>query len=235
MLAGNIVQVRPERKALSAAVGPTCCSGREQRSKTASVGSAIPLFMKATLRKQLRVQRRAVSEPDHWHRSLAAARAVARLRSFRAGCRVALYLPFDGEVDTAALIAAAWRRGVQVFVPVISDRRHCRLRFYPLTGATVPGEFGISVPRRRLSPISPQWLDLIVIPLVGVDAEGRRLGMGGGYYDRALAFRRRRRYWKGPRLVGLAFDCQRTTAKFADAWDLRLDSLATESGMEHFL
>ena len=235
MLAGNIVQVRPERKALSAAVGPTCCSGREQRSKTASAGSAIPLFMKATLRKQLRVQRRAVSEADHWHRSLAAARAVARLRSFRAGCRVALYLPFDGELDTAALISAAWRRGVHVFVPVISDRRHCRLRFYPLTGATVPGEFGISVPRLRLTPISPQWLDLIVIPLVGVDAKGRRLGMGGGYYDRALAFRRRRRYWKGPRLVGLAFDCQRTDVKFADAWDLRLDSLATESGMEHFL
>jgi hypothetical protein len=96
-----------------------------------------------------------------------------RLRFFRAGKRVALYLPFDGESDTAALIAAA-----QVFVPAISHRRHARLRFYPLTGATAPGEFGISVPRLRLTPVSPQWLDLIVIPLVGVDAKGRRLGMG---------------------------------------------------------
>jgi 5-formyltetrahydrofolate cyclo-ligase len=190
--------------------------------------------MKATLRKQLRAARRALREPEHWHRSRAAARAVARLPSFRAGSRVALYLPFDGESDTAALLEAARQRGVQVFVPVISDRRHCRLRFYPLAGATVPGEFGISMPRQRLKPISPQWLDLIVIPLVGVDAGGRRLGMGGGYYDRALAFRRRRRHWKGPRLVGLAFDCQRTAVKFADDWDLRLDSLATESGMEHF-
>jgi 5-formyltetrahydrofolate cyclo-ligase len=235
MLAGNIVQVRLERKALSAAVGPTCCSGREQRSKTAFAGSAIPLFMKATLRKQLRAQRRALSEPEHWHRSLAAARAIMRLRFFRAGCRVALYLPFDAESDTTALIAAARRRGVQVYVPVISDRRHGRLRFYPLTGATTAGEFGIFVPRLRLTSISPQWLDLIVIPLVGVDGTGRRLGMGGGYYDRALAFRRRRRCWKGPHLVGFAFDCQRTTAQFAEAWDLRLDSLATESGMEQFL
>jgi 5-formyltetrahydrofolate cyclo-ligase len=233
MLAGNIVQVRLERKALSAAVGPTCCSGREQRSKTAFAGSAIPLQMQAT--KQLRVERRALREQDHWHRSLAAARAIMRLRFFRAGKRVALYLPFDGESDTAALIAAAQRRGVQVFVPVISHRRHARLRFYPLTGATAPGEFGISVPRLRLTPVLPQWLDLIVVPLVGVDATGRRLGMGGGYYDRALAFRRRRRSWKGPHLVGLAFDCQRTKVKFADAWDLRLDSLATESGVEHFL
>jgi hypothetical protein len=114
MLAGNIVQVRPERKALSAAVGPTCCSGREQRSKTAFAGSAIRFFMKATLRKQFRVQRRALSGRDHSHRSLPAATAVMRLRSFRAGCRVALYLPFDAESDTAALIAAAWRRGVYV-------------------------------------------------------------------------------------------------------------------------
>ncbi len=191
--------------------------------------------MKATLRKQLRAERRALRPREHWRRSLAAAKAVARLPSFRAGRRVALYLPFDRESDTAALIAAARRRGVQVFVPIVSDRRHCRLRFYPLSGATEPGEFGISVPRLRSTPISPQWLDLIVIPLVGVDAEGRRLGMGGGYYDRALAFRRRRRCWKGPRLVGLAFDCQRTKVRFADPWDLRLDSLATESGMEHFL
>jgi 5-formyltetrahydrofolate cyclo-ligase len=191
--------------------------------------------MKATLRKQLRDRRRALLESDHRHRSLAAVRAIMRLRFFRAGCRVALYLPFDAESDTAALIAAAWRRGVQVFVPVISDRRHCRMRFYPLTGATEPGEFGISVPRRRSTAVSPQWLDLIVIPLVGVDSDGRRLGMGGGYYDRALAFRRRRRFWKGPHLVGLAFDCQRTNVKFADDWDLRLDSLATESGVEHFL
>ena len=158
-----------------------------------------------------------------------------RLRSFRAGKRVALYLPFDAESDTAALIAAGLRRGVQIFVPVIIDRRHCRMRFYQLSGATEPGEFGISVPRLRLTAVAPRWLDLIVIPLVGVDSGGRRLGMGGGYYDRALAFRRRRRFWKGPHLVGLAFDCQRTDANFADAWDLRLDSLATESGVEHFL
>jgi 5-formyltetrahydrofolate cyclo-ligase len=191
--------------------------------------------MKEPLRKELRAQRRSLSESDHRHRSGAAASAIARLRMFRAGKRVALYLPFDGELDTSALIRTARQRGVQLFVPVISDRRHRRLRFYPLEGDTSPGTFGISVPRLRLTPISPQWLDLIVIPLVGVDRDGRRLGMGGGYYDRALAYRRRRAIWTGPRLVGLAFDCQRTNLKFADAWDVRLNSLATESGVEHFL
>jgi 5-formyltetrahydrofolate cyclo-ligase len=191
--------------------------------------------VKATLRKELRARRRALSAAEHRRLSLAAARALMRLRFFNAGKRVALYLPFDAELDTGALVAAARRRGVLIFVPVVTDRRHCRLRFYPLAGATGPGAFGISVPRLRLTPVAPQWLDLIVIPLVGVDEAGRRLGMGGGYYDRALAFRRRRRFWKGPHLVGLSFDCQRAKSNFAEEWDVRLNSLATESGVEHFL
>jgi 5-formyltetrahydrofolate cyclo-ligase len=234
MLAGNIVQVRPERKALSAAVGPTCCSGREQRSKTAYAGGAIPI-LKESLRKELRALRRSLSGSDHRRRSLAAAKNLLRLRPFASGKRVALYLPFDCEVDTAALIRAAQRRGVRIFVPVICDRRHRRLRFVPLKGATTPGTFGIPVPRRRARPVSPQWLDLIVIPLVGVDSSGARLGMGGGYYDRALAFRRRRAVWKGPHLAGLAFDRQRTGLKFSEDWDIQLDCLATESGVKHFL
>jgi len=92
--------------------------------------------MKEPLRKKLRAQRRSLSDFEHRQRSLAAAKAIMRLRMFSAGKRVALYLPFDRETDTAALIRAAQQRGVQIFVPVISSRRHCRLRFYPLKGET---------------------------------------------------------------------------------------------------
>jgi len=74
---------------------------------------------------------------------------------FRAGKRIALYLPFDRETDTSALVAAARRRGVRVFVPVIVDRRHARIRFYPLDSRTRSGVFGISVPSRLTRPVSP--------------------------------------------------------------------------------
>jgi 5-formyltetrahydrofolate cyclo-ligase len=190
--------------------------------------------MKVPLRKHLRAQRRSLSAADHGRRSSLAGKAVAGLPMFRAGKRIALYLPFDRETDTAAVIGAARRRGAQVFVPVVVDRRHSRIRFYPLGGKTRRGTFGIAVPVGRAQPVSPRWLDLIVIPLVGVDAAGRRLGMGGGFYDRALEFRRRRRHWPGPHLVGLAFDCQRTETGFAEPWDVNLDSLATESGLRHY-
>jgi 5-formyltetrahydrofolate cyclo-ligase len=190
--------------------------------------------MKATLRQELRVRRRSLSPAEHALRSNLAASTITRLAAFKAGSRVALYLPFDRETNTAALLVAARRRGILIFVPVVSDLRHRRLRFLPLGGKTRRGVYGISVPQRNGRAVAPRWFDLIVVPLVGIDSAGRRLGMGGGFYDRALAFRRLRRYWKGPRLVGLGFECQRTDTVFAQVWDTRLDSLATESGLQHF-
>jgi 5-formyltetrahydrofolate cyclo-ligase len=191
--------------------------------------------MKSGLRKHMRAQRRSLSAAEHARRSQLAAKALMRMPAFSAGKRVALYLSFDRETDTSALIAAARRRGVRIFVPVVVDRRHGRIRFYPLQGKTRSGEFGIAIPKRVAGHTAPRWLDLIVIPLVGVDTTGRRLGMGGGFYDRALEFRRRRHHWPGPRLVGFAFDCQRTESRFAQPWDIGLDSLATESGLHHYL
>jgi 5-formyltetrahydrofolate cyclo-ligase len=187
--------------------------------------------MKSTLRSTLRAARRTLKPAEHRRRSLLAARAVATLPMFAAGKRVALYLSIDHETDTCALLAAARRRRIKVFVPVVLDRRRRVMRFFPLVGKLRRGAYGISVPQLT-RPVAPRWLDLIVLPVVGIDARGRRLGMGGGFYDRALSFRRAMRFKLGPHLVGLAFDLQRTRASFAEPWDVRLDSVATESGLE---
>jgi 5-formyltetrahydrofolate cyclo-ligase len=190
--------------------------------------------MKPKLRKELRTHRRAYSAAEHAARSRLAAKVVTASRWFRSGKRVALYLPFDGETDTSGLIRVARERGIHLYVPVIVDRRHSLIRFFPLQGAMRRGTFGILVPKLSAQSIPARWLDLIVMPLVGVDASGRRLGFGGGFYDRALNFRRHRGSWHGPHLLGFAFDAQRTTAHFAQPWDARLDSLATESGLRHY-
>ncbi|HUY83831.1 MAG TPA: 5-formyltetrahydrofolate cyclo-ligase [Steroidobacteraceae bacterium] len=189
---------------------------------------------KATLRGALRARRRGLSAAQHKARSRAAQLAITRLRLFAAGSAVAIYLPIGAEVDTALLRAAARRRGVRLYVPVIVDRRRRLLRFHPLTGPTSRGAHGIPVPRHPGRPRGARWLNLVVVPLVGVDRDGHRLGMGGGYYDRAFAFRWRRRAWRGPRLIGIAFDCQRVESILVDHWDLRLDALATESGIVGF-
>ncbi len=196
----------------------------------------LPDALKARLRRELRAARRSLSGAEHAQRSELAAAAITRLAAFKSGARIALYLPFDGEMNPAALLAAARRRRIRVFVPVVESLRHRRLRFYPLAGKTRAGAFGIAVPHgaARRSAVGPRWFDLIVVPLVGFDGDGRRLGMGGGFYDRALDFRRNRRHWFGPRLVGLAFQCQHARSVFAQAHDVRLDAVASESGIRHF-
>jgi len=192
--------------------------------------------MKAKLRMELRRNRRSLSPADHARRSRIAAAFVARLAAFKSGARVAIYLPFDGETNPGALVAAAQRRGIRLYVPVVVDLAHRRLRFYPLEGRTRRAIFGISIPHvlSHRRALGPRWFNLIVVPLVGVDLGGRRLGMGGGFYDRSLSFRRHRRHWRGPALVGFAFDCQRAESVFAQPFDVSLDALATESGVQHF-
>ena len=189
---------------------------------------------KRHVRKEMRRRRKAFSPAEHATLSARAARFIVSLPQFRYGSRIAVTLSFDREMDTAPLVAAARRRGIRLYTPVVVGKRQRRLRFYPLCSRTRRGTYGILVPERTVAPVNPRWFNLIVVPLVGIDRNGHRLGMGGGYYDTSLTFRRHRQAWRGPRLVGFAFDCQRTDTVHADPWDLRLDELASESGLHHF-
>jgi 5-formyltetrahydrofolate cyclo-ligase len=74
----------------------------------------------------------ALIEPaEHALRSNLAASAVTRMPHFKTGARVAIYFPFDREINTAALLVAARRRGVRIFVPVVTDLRHRRIASIP--------------------------------------------------------------------------------------------------------
>ena len=69
-----------------------------------------------------------------------------------------------------------------------------------------------------------------MVPLVGFDSHGRRIGMGGGFYDRSLKHRLRTSAPRRPRLYGLAHECQRVDSIKARAWDVTLDAIFTEAG-----
>jgi 5-formyltetrahydrofolate cyclo-ligase len=69
----------------------------------------------------------------------------------------------------------------------------------------------------------------VVLPLVGFDAQGHRLGMGGGWYDRSFAFRGT--LAPPPWLVGAAFEAQRCDDGIpAERWDVALDAVCSEHG-----
>jgi 5-formyltetrahydrofolate cyclo-ligase len=117
------------------------------------------------------------------------------------------------------------RHGCRVYVPRLAGGG---LRFVPLRGALRANRFHIAEP---VGAGRPPRLDLIVLPLVAFDGSGRRLGMGGGYYDRWLA---RARPWRRPLRVGLAFAAQEVPAVPAGARDARLDAVVTERGSRRF-
>jgi 5-formyltetrahydrofolate cyclo-ligase len=184
-------------------------------------------------RKQLRARRRALTHRERLQRSQALCMQLASQPLFRNSNNIAAYLPADGEIDPRTLIELAWRMHKAVYLPVLVPHLDNRLWFVRYTPDTrlVRNRFGIAEPeivhRQR---IRTQGLDLVLTPLVGFDARGNRLGMGGGFYDRSLAFLLRRQHWHKPRLVGLAYDFQQLPELPAARWDVPLSAVATDTG-----
>ncbi|HEY0341296.1 MAG TPA: 5-formyltetrahydrofolate cyclo-ligase [Steroidobacteraceae bacterium] len=190
--------------------------------------NATPAADRKALRKALRAQRRAVSPTDRAHVAQLIAHNVDRYLHLQAGWRIAVYAALPSELDTAPLIELARRRGCHIYVPRIDKHSLGRkMRFVELTGRQRRNRLGIHEPEGHRM-IGARWLDVVFLPLVGFDACGVRLGMGGGYYDRAFAFRRWRLAWHAPRLIGLAYSFQQIEGLTAAAHDVRLDAVVTE-------
>jgi 5-formyltetrahydrofolate cyclo-ligase len=187
---------------------------------------------RARLRRDLRARRRALPPEVRDAAARALARRVAGQPVYVRARRVATYLANDGEMDPAYLVRRAWASGRRVYLPVLIDRPWPLLRFAPFTPDTTftRNRFGIpepDVPRRKLLPA--RALDLLLLPLVAFDAAGNRLGMGGGYFDRTLAYQRGRR-WRRPRLLGIGYAFQQVDGLAAAAWDVPLHGVVTERG-----
>ncbi len=184
---------------------------------------------KAALRKSLRARRKALGG---FHRFLAMRRIESRLERLTRRLSltaVAAYCAFDGEPELDGWFR---RHRGHIWLPrVLPDYRlafhhadpptACSRRRMPRTN-----RFGIiesADPRRR----GINSLDALLIPLVGFDTRGNRLGMGAGFYDRALAKRRGLR----PVAIGVAFSCQEVDALPVDPWDEPLDYIVTDRGV----
>jgi len=180
------------------------------------------------MRAALRAQRRSVSADERARVAQLVALNADRYLHLQAGWRIAVYVSLPSELDTAPLIELARRRGCRIYVPRI-DRHSLgrKMRFVELTGRQRRNRLGIHEPE-SFRMIGARWLDVVFLPLVGFDACGVRLGMGGGYYDRAFAFRRWRSVWHAPRLIGLAYSFQQVEGLTAAAHDVRLDAVVTE-------
>ncbi len=185
-------------------------------------------MQKSALRTELRRRRRAIGTSERRRAARRTAHLLLNLRRVRAAHHVAVYLPLAHELDTRPLIRDLLRRGTQVYAPFVDWRK--RMHFAALTRLTHlrKDSLGLAAPMASRSRRSPRRLDLIILPLLGFDACGHRLGMGAGYYDRSLAFQRvGSRPWR----VGYAYPQQQIAALPAEPWDVRLDAVALSNGI----
>ena len=181
-----------------------------------------------SLRAELNARRRAVSAAGRAAAARRAALNADRVLRLATGQRIAVYAALAAELDSAPLIALARSRGCRIFLPRIDRRRRSRvMRFVELEGVLRENRLGIGEPAGSTT-IGARWLDLVFLPLVGFDRRGLRLGAGGGFYDRAFAFRQLRRVWHKPLLVGFGYAFQQVERLAAAPHDVHMDAVATD-------
>ncbi len=183
------------------------------------------------LRRMLRKARRALTPSEQRQAALGLYRQLAQHPLFRRAKHISLYLPTDGEIDPRLLLRAAQRRGKATYLPVLSAWPRTKMVFQRVRpGETLrPNRFRILEPRVNAKRQRKVWaLDLVLLPLVGFDDAGGRLGMGGGFYDRSLAYLARRQSWRKPTLLGLAHECQKVDRLAQASWDVPLAGTVTD-------
>ena len=182
---------------------------------------------RASLRSGLRSRRRAIPAPQRIAAADALANRLLSLAFAPESGYVAGYWAMDGEI---ALHSWQMRipRQLVYCLPVLHHEKQLRFAPWRPGDALATNRFGIPEPDvESASELPPEAMSMVVMPLVGFDGAGHRLGMGGGWYDRSFAFRHAA--MPPPWLVGVGFDAQRVDALVSETWDVVPDAICTET------
>lgn len=143
----------------------------------------------------------------------------------RPGAVVAGYWPVGSEMDPRPLMLALHDKGARLALPVVKAVGEAlSFRAFDFSDELAPGVMGTPEPTTSKPLLEP---DIVLVPLLGFNRQGLRLGQGGGFYDRTLeALRERRRITA----IGVAFSMQEVASLPFLAHDQKLDAVATEQG-----
>lgn len=138
------------------------------------------------------------------------------------------YMAIRTEINPLPALTRLSGTGMQVCLPIIQGRgKPLLFRAWTPDSPMIEGDFGALIPRGGdyLTP------DVLIVPLVAFDANGHRMGYGGGFYDRTLEDLRSR---KPISAAGFAFEGQRADVLPCEPTDQPLDLVITENGVRHF-
>ena len=186
---------------------------------------------KSTLRKMLRQGRNQLSNAAQENAAHGLLTQLLKMPEFNQSHRVATYLSNDGEIDPKDVIDWLQQNNRNSFVPMVRQEQGRNwLMFAEIKADTVfvNNRFGIAEPVVPESEWVPaDTLDLVLLPLVGFDRHGNRIGMGGGFYDTTFEFVAKERRDR-PVLVGIAHEIQRVENIDAESWDIPLSTVVTD-------
>ncbi|MCU7834233.1 MAG: 5-formyltetrahydrofolate cyclo-ligase [gamma proteobacterium symbiont of Taylorina sp.] len=187
------------------------------------------------LRQKLRNERRQISKSEQLLHAESIIQLIIHSQLYKSSQQIALYSATDGEIDLFPMIEQLFSDKKRVYLPVILSSRDSIMHFALYNSETQLEKncFGIPEPvYQQEHIISVEQLDLILAPLVGFDEQGNRMGMGGGYYDRALQHLNTGTV--KTQFFGVAHECQRTEHIQANDWDIPLHGIITEERLNYF-
>lgn len=193
------------------------------------------------IRKQLRQARNNLSDCQQSQNASLAFQHFKNFiethSDFQTPQKIALFLAQDSELATEQCINYLWLNTQhQVFLPVLETKPEWHMAFaeYHQHSPMKKNQFKIDEPEMSHHlHLSGQQMDWVFMPLVGFDKQGNRLGMGGGYYDRTFAFKQQQSE-QHTQLIGWAHSCQQVEKLPTQDWDVPLDAVLTEMGLQEF-
>lgn len=159
--------------------------------------------------------------------SEAVCRAILESQQYRAARTVAGYVPLKWEADITPVLQDVLATGRTLALPLCDTAPRMTLRRVTSLAELIPGAYGIPEPPADAEIIAPSALDLLLVPLEGIDPAGMRLGKGGGYYDHLLAS-------ADIPTLGCALSWQQCESIPADEWDRPLDACAFPGGVTRY-
>lgn len=187
------------------------------------------------LRKTLRAKRRSLNLREQQTAAIQLSKQLRKHPLFFRSRNIACYLAADGEINPNILMAKAWKMRKRIYLPTLDPFREGHMQFvrYQAHTKLQKNRFGIPEPSIRSEShlkIPSRYLSLVLLPLVGFDEKGGRLGMGGGFYDRTFAFKQQAKSLR-PTMLGLAHECQKVPQLPMEVWDINLNYVATGNSL----
>jgi 5-formyltetrahydrofolate cyclo-ligase len=182
--------------------------------------SGNPPITKSELRAKMRALRQQLCPHDREAQSLLIAERAAHLLATLSPRKAGLYLATRYEVNLDSLIEQLHVQGVEVYLPHLEDQRTPFHQFISWESLE-SGPLDLRHPPAESASLAAVSLDVIILPGLAFDRSGNRLGHGGGWYDKALDFKRNAE--KKPVIIGVCFQEQLVEAVPYEPFDVRMD------------